>query len=292
MAIPESQLSKWSDHGPQAAAIRTHEKIRNVLDNHNWPSGMTREFSLQGSYSNDTNILGDSDVDVVLQLTPTFYADVSDLAEWNQQAVLSRLAEAEWGLDDFRREALKALKNGFGEQMVAQGNKSIKIKGASTRLPADVVVCKGYRKYTSPFGHVEGISLYALRGKRWIVNYPNKHHENGNSKNRRTGDRYKRTVRMFKSARNELQSRGKIKTNLAPSYFLECLLHNAPDWMFQYGHQQTFTSIVNWMSQNDLSQFKCQNEQVQLFGSLPEQWSLSKAKTLGNAFATLWEDGS
>ena len=292
MAIPESTLSKWSDHGPQAAAIRTHEKIRNVLDNHKWPSGMTREFSLQGSYSNDTNIQDDSDVDVVLQFTSTFYPDVSDLAEWNQQAVLSRLKDADWELDDFRHEALKALKDGFGEPAVAQGNKSIKIKEASMRLPADVVVCKGYRKYTSPFGHVEGINLYALHDKRWIVNYPKKHHENGDAKNRRTGDRYKRTIRMFKSARNALQSRGRIRANVAPSYFLECLLYNAPDWMFQYGHQQTFTSIVNWMSQNDLSQFKCQNEQVQLFGSLPEQWSLSKAKTLGNAFATLWEDGS
>ena len=40
-----------------------------VLSNLGRPSGMTGEFGLQGSYSNDTNIQDDSDVDVVLELT-------------------------------------------------------------------------------------------------------------------------------------------------------------------------------------------------------------------------------
>ena len=290
MSIPESELSKWSDHGLQAAAIRTHEKIRNVLDNYTWPSGMTRDFGLQGSYSNDTNIQDGSDVDVVLQLTSTFYPDVSGLSEWNQQAVLSRFDDAEWGLDDFRHEVLKALRNGFREPAVAQGNKSIKIKGTSKRLPADVVVCEGYRKYTGPYNYIEGVNLYAVQSKRWIVNYPKLHYDNGVDKSRRTSDRFKRTVRMFKSARNELQSRGMIRANLAPSYFLECLLYNAPDWMFQLSHQQTFRSIIAWMAATALRNLNCQNGQMQLFGSLPEQWSLSKAERLRNALVSLWDD--
>ena len=56
MAIPESQLSRWSHHGPQEASIRTHQSIRRVLDNHQWPRGMTYDFYLQGSYRNDTNL--------------------------------------------------------------------------------------------------------------------------------------------------------------------------------------------------------------------------------------------
>ena len=73
MAILESQLSTWSNHDAQATSKRTHEAIRKVLDANQWPAGMIHDFYLQGSYRNDTNIRGDSDVDVVLQLTSSFH---------------------------------------------------------------------------------------------------------------------------------------------------------------------------------------------------------------------------
>ena len=291
MSIPESVLSRWSAHGSQDAAIQTHQKIRNVLDSHKWPDGMTREFSLQGSYSNDTNLSGDSDVDVVLELASTFYPDVSGLPEWSQQWVLSQLGEARWSLNDFRREALRALRNGFGGEAVTEGNKSIKIAKASQRLAADVVVCKGYRKYGGPFhSYVEGINFYAVDDKRWIVNYPKLHHDNGATKGRRTSDRFKRTVRMFNNARNHLIANRRIRRARAPSYFLECLVYNAPDWMFRDSFQDTYRDIVDWMVQNDLGGLMCQNGQVPLFGPAPEQWSLNDAKALGSALVTLWNN--
>ena len=290
MPIPESQLSRWSDHGSQRKAISTHEKIRNVLDNHNWPDGMTREFSLQGSYSSDTNLPGGSDVDVVLELTSTFYADVSELSEWAQQSVLSGLEDAIWTWNDFQRETLKALENGFGKEAVSQGNKTIKVKKATTRLRADVLVCKGYRKYTNTYQFVEGINFYARRDKRWIVNYPSLHVENGAKKSRQTWDRFKRTVRMFKGARNHLESNRQIRPGVAPSYFVECLLYNAPDWMFKTEFQATYSDIVNWMVQNDMSRLMCQNGQVLLFGDSPDQWSLQDAESFGSALVDLWNN--
>ena len=65
---------------------------------------------------------------------------------------------------------------------------------------------------------------------------------------------------------------------LAPSYFVECLIYNAPDAAFQYSFQETYHSIVNWMVQNDLDRLICQNEQQWLFGPSPEQWSVEDAK--------------
>ena len=44
MPIPESQLGRWSHHGPQDASIKTHEAIRRVLEAYQWPSGMTYDF--------------------------------------------------------------------------------------------------------------------------------------------------------------------------------------------------------------------------------------------------------
>ena len=288
MTIPESQLSTWSHHGAQDSSKRTHEAIRRVLDAHQWPRGMTREFYLQGSYRNDTNIRGDSDVDVVLALTSAFQHDWSALPQYQQELLDSSFQPAAYGWNDFRRETLKAIEAGFSRGMVSQGNKSIKLRADPPRLAADVVVCMEYRRYTSRYCYVEGITLYALRDKRWIVNYPKEHYKNGAAKSSRTWDRYKRTVRMFKNARNHLESEGTISTDLAPSYFVECLLYNAPDSAFRYGIQETYCSIVNWMMQANLRDLVCQNGQQWLFGPTPEQWSMVNAKTLANQLEYLW----
>ena len=79
------------------------------------------------------------------------------------------------------------------------------------------------------------------------MNYPKEHSRNGSAKSAQTWDRYKRTVRMFKNARNYLESSGKISADLAPSYFIECLLYNAPDLGFQHSFQNTYAAIVKWV---------------------------------------------
>ena len=290
MAIPESQLSRWSDHGPQEASKRTHEAIHLVLDAYRWPVGMTYDFYLQGSYRNDTNIRGDSDVDIVLELTSAFRYDMTSLSQYEQRTLASTFQPTSHDWNDFRRETLKALESGFGKEMVAQGNKSIKLKADPPRLAADVVVCLTHRQYNRFNSYVEGITFWALRDKRWIVNYPNEHYKNGATKSTRTWDRYKRTVRMFKNARNHLESSGRISADLAPSYFVECLLYNAPDSAFQYGFQGTYCSIVNWMVQSDLDGLVCQNGQQLLFGPSSEQWSVADAKAFANELVSLWND--
>ena len=68
MPIPESTLSKWSHHQANTAPKQAHVSIRDALDAYNWPSEVRYEVFLQGSYKNDTNLGGDSDVDVVVRL--------------------------------------------------------------------------------------------------------------------------------------------------------------------------------------------------------------------------------
>ncbi len=292
MLIPESKLSAWSHHGPQQASIRTHETIRRALDNHQWPQGMSYDFYLQGSYHNDTNLTGDSDVDVVLELKSDFRHDLSTLSQQERNLLLSSFETPAYDWNDFRRETLKALAGSFGKALVGQGNKSVRLKGASQRLTADVVVCIEYRRYTSRHSYIPGIAFQALKDKHWVFNFPKLHHDNGAEKGRRTGDRYKRTVRMFKSARNHLESTNQIGSKTAPSYFLECLLYNAPDSAYQSGFQDTFRSIVNWMTQTDLQNLVCQNEQQHLFGGSQEQWSVKSAKTLAKQLGSLWDNWS
>ena len=251
---------------------------------------MTYDFYLQGSYRNHTNIRGDSDVDVVLELTSAFHYDASLLSPSEQSALAASFYSATYGWNDFSRETFKALDGGFGQELVAQGNKAIKLEAVPPRLAADVVVCMTHRRYINYDAYAEGIAFWALHDKRWVVNFPKAHYENGAAKSSRTGDRYKRTVRMFKNARNYLESDHRIGQGLAPSYFVECLLYNAPHSAFQPSFQETYRSVVNWMLQTDLKELVCQNGRQYLFGTSPEQWSVADADSFARHLVTLWND--
>ena len=163
MPIPESQLGRWSHHGAQDTAKNTHERIRRVLAAHQWPPGMSYDFYLQGSYRNDTNIRGDSDVDVVLEMLSTFIYDISDLNAFDQQAVLSTIYPPTYDWDDFRQVTIEALVAGFDAAAIEPRNKSIKVLAGSGRLAADVVVCLTHRSYVDRFNYREGITLYSVR---------------------------------------------------------------------------------------------------------------------------------
>lgn len=292
MGIPEPRLREWSDHGPQDASKRTHKAIREVLSKYSWPSGVKYDFYLQGSYSNDTNIQGDSDVDVVLELQSAFHHNVDSLSSWERNLLEPSFSPSTYDWNEFRRDTLKALESGFGKKFVNQRNKSIKVKEDPPRLAADVVVCLTYRNYTSYSSYVEGIAFRSLPNKRQIINYPKKHYENGKAKDMDTSQRYKRTVMMFKNARNHLKSKGRIGADLAPSYFVECLVYNAPDSAFKKSFQDTYCEIVNWMGQVHLGSLVCQNEQGRLFGPSPQQWNTADAEVFIGQLAALWNDWS
>lgn len=231
-------------------------------------------------------------MDVVLELNSTVRYDGSLLPPVDQNRLTQSFSPAVHSWHDFRREALRALEVGFGKEAVSSGNKSIKVRAQPPRLAADVVVCMEYRRYLNYSSYAEGMTFLALRDNRWIVNYPKEHYKNGAAKSSRTGDRFKRTVRMFKNARNYLEAQRRIGSDLAPSYFVECLAYNAPDRVFQPGFQETYCSIVNWMVETDLSNLPCQNGQQLLFGPAPEQWSLRNAKSLASHLVALWNNWS
>ncbi len=173
-----------------------------------------------------------------------------------------------------------------------EGNKSIKI--SATPQPVDLIVAYKYLKYlrygnVNDQNYIEGIAFDATQESRWIVNYPKLHYENGAQKNNQTSGLYKPVVRLFKNARSHLVEHGAIADSLAPSYFLECLIYNAPDNLFVTNAQQVYCNIVNWLRTANLEQMYCQNGQQPLFGDTPEQWSLNSAKMLIDNSVNLWE---
>lgn len=287
MRIPESQLETWSHQGAVTTAKATHESIRNALDSYEWPNGVNFEVYLQGSYKNDTNIRGDMDVDLVVQLNSTFYSNLS-----GEQKRYLGLTPASYGWSDFRADVLSALKDYYGSGRITEGNKSIKVKATGGRLPADVVVCTQYRKYRSVNSrdYVEGMTFWTRNESRQVINYPKLHYKNGVTKHQNTNGWYKKSVRMFKNVRNYLEEHYYIPDNLSPSYFLECLLYNVPNRSFGGNFQDTFCNVIDWLAEAKFDDFVCQNDHLLLFGNTPEQWSISSAKKLIQKLIKLWND--
>ena len=220
MAIPESQLETWAKQGATVTAKSTADSIKNALDSYDdWPDDADFEVFLQGSYKNNTNIRGDSDVDVVVQLNSTFRSNLTE-----EEKRLLGISEAYYKWQDFRNDVIKALCEYYGTTSIQEGRKSIKVSRSNGRLPADVVVCIEYRKYNSDLSKFyKGMTFWVPSESRWIINYPKSHYNNGVNKNQNTSLWYKRAVRMLKN------SRGYISGDSTPSYFLECMIYNVPN---------------------------------------------------------------
>jgi hypothetical protein len=294
--IPETQLATWANQGATTSAAATYASIEAAL-NASTSRVRTRnkEIYLQGSYKNSTNVRGDSDVDIIVQLNETFTSDVSHL-----DAVQLRRYQAEWSpasysWSEFRRDVLDALRSSFGTAAVRERNKCITVLASSSRLSADVVVAIQHRRYTrfsSAYDQAyhEGIAFWTQRNTRRIENWPKQHHNNGVAKNRpmQTNGRYKPAVRMFKNARSAAEDRGLLAAVDAPSYFAECLIYNVPGSRFGSRNTDAYAGALEWLHASDMSQFVCGSGLVWLFGPTPEQWTQEAARRTINALIRLW----
>lgn len=296
MTIPESQLETWSGQGAITTSKETHEKIRNVLQSSLVLTGKSYETYLQGSYKNSTNIRGDSDVDIVVQLNSTFYEDLSNLNESEKQMHNSQFSPATYNWNNFKSDIVSILESHFGKKYVIVGNKSIKVLSSNGRLPADVVPCAQYRRYKRYTGlynsldYIEGMCFWTTNEDRFIINYPKVHYENSVIKNRNTNQMYKPMIRIFKNARTYMDARNLFDKSLAPGYFIEGLIYNVMNNNFKTTYNQSMYEILNWLCNADFSEFVCQNEQTWLFGTSEEQWVHENANKFLTAIIKLWND--
>ena len=280
MPIPDSILGTWSHHHSGTASKQAHKSIRDTLASYtDWAEETKHDIFLQGSYKNDTNLRRDSDVDVVVELAVRLRPQVAALTdnqfEHNQD---HELAHNRW--KSFRSHVLKALRSVYGAESVTTGRKSLKLAKGKIPASADVVV-------TMWCG--TGIAFYLPDEHRWVVSYPKQHHSRGLKKEQATNNRYKRTIRMFKAARNLLIQKRAIRDGTAPSYFIECLLYNVPDNLFKPRLAQSYKSIVKYLAITELQHFKCQNGLLELFGSSRDLWSVNEAQKFIQALRQLWD---
>jgi hypothetical protein len=303
MAIPEQQLSVWSNIGATVASTNTYNSIKTAIDGIGWKDIVQYDLYLQGSYRNSTNIRGDSDVDVIAQLTSIFHYDTSSLSQEQSstfQEVYSK--EGEFTLSGFREATFKGLQEYYDKENVSQGSKAIDIIGFNGRLNADVLCCLEFRKYKSfsranTQDYISGIKFYSTKESRWVINFPKIHYDNGVNKNSqaRTNQNYKPVTRIFKNLKSHLVQNNIISSDLAPSYFIQCLLYNLPDNLFRGNTYQSIVvqllnGLVADVNNNRFQNYVCQNEQLKLFGETKEQWNTPDAIAFIKAIIELYKN--
>jgi len=264
MAIPESQLETWSHQGSVTQSAQTYDLIQRVLNDSTSPY-YPKDFSifLQGSYGNDTNVYRDSDVDVVIRLNQTYYADTNWLTPDAKINYGRAFSLATYGYADFKADVIAWLQKKFGAD-VKHGKKAIFIKGSGNRRDADVLVCAEHRRYRAASTGVdtqydEGIIFWTSDGIE-IVNFPKQHSENCTTKHQNTNQRFKRIVRVYKNMRNRMIDDNYIADGIAPSYFLEGMLWNVPAEKFVPSYEDSFVNTFNWLLSTDTTKLRCAND--------------------------------
>lgn len=211
---------------------------------------------VQGSYANRTNIPSESDVDVAVILENalgsfTLYEGIPIFPTEDQDANILR---------QFKDEVLSALQRKF-KTGVARGNKSIKVKGNTYRVDADVVPCgriSGDVWQNSVRKQVAGVKIQPDTG-RPVLNFPEQHIQNGLTKNRRTSTRFKKSVRVFKSIRCDMEADGIHSAKEIGSFLIESLLWNVDDGRF------TCTDSICEYIKNVIAWLCVHREEIQTF---------------------------
>ena len=303
MPIPERQLHTWSNQGAVQSSAATHKSVENCIKKVNWNDDVNYVTYLQGSYPNFTNIYGNSDVDLVVEFRSIFSKNLSALTESQKEEYKAHYKTAKYSLSSFKASVLKQLQMCYGENNVVLGNKAILVKGDGSRLDCDVLVCNPYRKYISYSSnnenYIEGILFKTEHDKpsKTIINYPKVHLKNGSAKNRHenTNGNFKPSVRVLKNMKARMVEKNYITKELAPSYFLECLIYNSQNTNFRQSSYGDITvSIINQFSTDlkngNMANYLVQNEQRKLFGSEDQQWNIQDATTFVNQLIRFWNE--
>ena len=240
------------------------------------------EIFVQGSYANNTNVRQNSDIDVCVMLTTSFYTN------YEEGMSSSDFGYTDGGMSfqEFREFVIDALRKKFGYDSVSPQNKCIDIDANSYHVNADVVPALQYRDYKIIHSrdkdkYVEGIKFRSQDGK-WVINYPKDHIGNGRKKNNDTNYRYKKLVRIMKHIRNEMVSTDKVNGDVITSFLVECLAWNVPNsYITKHDTwnetlQDSIAYLWNAIDDGNVNEWGEVSERLYLFKG--HKWTLQDAK--------------
>lgn len=263
MVIPKDVLVNWAKPGKNEISKQTYSALKEVITK----NVECTNVRLQGSYSNSTNVRDNSDIDILV-MCKGYSPDIG-----GHKSIA--------GLKQHVYNSING-KNGYKFTM---GNKTIKHNGGSGKVPADIIPC-----VECIYGGKSGIAIYDSSNQNVIFNYPILHQKNGEAKSDRTNGNYKKAIRMFKNARNQLVKDNRLSEGCAPSYFIECLMYNVPDDEFKGSEFDIFHNSLVWIRNTNINNTICQNGVTNIFGSESTQWNIENFRMFKNALVLQWDE--
>ena len=298
MAIPEAQLNTWSNIGSQKQSSATYATVKTALERQDAGyNGLHPEIFLQGSYGNDTNIYSESDVDVVISYKQAWFRNLDALPPAQVNAYNQDHSNSVYTYPSFKLHVHEVLKKAFGAD-VTKGTKAFNIAANGSRRSADVIAAfefHQYKKYNSTLDQSFDTGIGFLNSSNQLIfNYPKDHSANLTAKNQATKEKFKPTVRIFKNMRTRLVNDGVIKSETAPSYFIEGLLHNAPNTLFVGNYAEIVRAVLVWLSElKNRNVLWCAHRFHALIGEGNAMcWPDADAETFINASIKLWNGWS
>ena len=273
MKYTEYTLNSWTSPLSQSEEERVENTIRmikNAVSSYSKLSNCSIEIFAQGSYANNTNVRQNSDVDICIMLTSTFFCNYVDGRTNADYGYLDGGIEYR----DYKSYVIEALNAKFGYNTVSIENKCINVEANSYHVNADVVPAFQYRDYKAinsldATRYIEGIKYIANDGSV-VINYPKEHISNGKQKNIKTNHAYKKLVRIMKHIRNNMADERKINPDKITSFLTECLVWNVPDSIIT-GNDSWSATIQNSIAYlwNSIKEGKHKE-----WGEVSERWYL------------------
>ena len=282
----EAQFGEWRRPPGKTEQDRCDNAvsaIRNAIEASDKLRARDVSVFAHGSYRNNTNVRKDSDVDIGILCTSSYFYELP--TGTNRETF--GITPATYQYEQFRKEVEEALVNYFGRPAVKRGNKAFDIHETSYHVEADVAAFFEHRRYQSNGTALKGVELRTDKENRRVINWPEQHYNNGTRKNTDTATRFKSIVRVLKSLSNEMIETG-IKAGDIPSFLIECLVWNVPNNQFQH---PTYTADVQaalaFLFNNTRTQEACKewgevSELIYLFHS-SQKWTWQQAHAFTSA---------
>lgn len=286
MALEDS-LKSWAKppgETEQTKCDNAVRLIRQAVDASPKLRGKNIRVFAQGSYCNRTNVRQDSDVDVCILCTDTFFYDLP------QGVLATRFglnSPATYHYPEFKVDVENALLAYFEPQGMQRGKKAFDIHANSYRVDADAVPAFEYRFYHEDGSWRTG-TAFVPDGGNFIFNYPEQNYANGVQKNKATGGRFKDVVRILKRVRNKMNDEGVSTSASAPSFLIESLVWNVPnEWFGNETYSADVRAVLATVFNQTIKPDSCTewtevNGFKYLFRSA-QPWTLSQAHAFASA---------
>ena len=289
----EDTLKSWAKAPGQTELDKCDNAVNAVRKAINANTSLSKhniKVFAQGSYCNRTNVREDSDVDVCVCCTDSVFCDYPEgMTDGN-----FGITPADYPYQTFKNDVRSALIAYFKNGHVTPGKKAFDIKENTYRIAADVIPCFEHRRYRKDgtWTLPTGTAFVPDGGWRFTVNWPDQNYSNGVSKNSATGGRFKDVVRILKRLRYKMCDEKIAAAAPIPSFLVECLVWNAPNYAFG---KDTYTSAVrevlanlfnNTMKLETCEEWGEINELKYLFKGGP--WTFSQAHAFISAAWDYW----